>query len=248
MPDDAENAVYDDPAVFAAYQDMRQLAGRLNEVVEQPAILSLLPDIKDLRVADLGCGTGAMCRWLRTMGARSVTGIDNSARMLEAARSENGHAGIIYLNQSLETLDDLGAEHFDLIISSLALHYVGDFCGLVRNVHRALAHGGSFVFSVEHPIVTCDRREWSAGADGVRQHWPVDRYMEEGARQVRWLDLDVIRHHRTIGSYLNPLLDSGFVLKTVLEPAPDDAAIRQWPRLADQRRRPPFLVVRADKS
>ena len=50
---------------------------------------------------------------------------------------------------------------FDLVFSSLALHYVRDFAGVCRNVARMLVPGGSFVFSVEHPVFTARaEQEW----------------------------------------------------------------------------------------
>ncbi|MBO9193440.1 class I SAM-dependent methyltransferase [Rhizobium sp. 16-449-1b] len=248
MSNGGQPGLYDDPALFSAYEAMRQRAGRLNEVVEEPAVLSLLPDVAGADVADLGCGAGAMGRKLVALGAASVLGIDSSQRMLEQAK-QHGPAlkQLAFKQQSLEDLQlpELG---FDVILSSLALHYVGNFERLVDIIYRALKPKGCLIFSVEHPIVTCHTREWITGDDGVRQAWPVDRYGEEGHRDARWLELTVPREHRTVASYINGLLDAGFSITRLLEPMPDQADIDRWPRLADQRRRPPFLVVRADKT
>lgn len=69
-------------------------------------------------------------------------------------------------------------------------------------------------------------------------HWPIDRYFDEGRREVDWLGRPTVaREHRTLSGYVNALLDAG----------PDAQAIARPPRLGDQCRRPPFLVVRADK-
>ena len=38
---------------------------------------------------------------------------------------------------------------FDVALSSLALHYVADFGRMAEKVHRWLAPGGEFVFSIE---------------------------------------------------------------------------------------------------
>ena len=43
---------------------------------------------------------------------------------------------------------------FDVIISSLAFHYVKDFESLANNISKWLKQGGEFVFSVEHPVFT----------------------------------------------------------------------------------------------
>ncbi|MBB6220987.1 class I SAM-dependent methyltransferase [Rhizobium leguminosarum] len=238
--------LYDDDNLFSAYQEMRSAPGRLNEVVERPAIWSLMPNPENLVVADLGCGSGDMVRDLCAKGAKEVLGIDASERMIAEATHSSVHPAARFVARPLETLE-LPEKTYDLVVSSLALHYVEPYDRLVSDIRRALKPGARFVFSVEHPIVTCARREWETSADGERTHWPVDHYADEGSRMIRWLGLDVPRQHRTVSSYLNALIDNGFVIERVLEPMPDDDAIARWPRLADQRRRPPFLLVSARK-
>lgn len=247
MTDRETPALYDDPALFSAYDAMRQTEGRLNEIVEQPALLSLMPELKGLHIADLGCGAGGMCRTAVERGAASALGIDASDKML--ALAEHSRAGDPRIRFHRESLEDLvlAEDSLDIVVSSLALHYVARFGHLVETVHQALKPNGRFLFSVEHPVVTCDRREWTTGTDGMRLNWPVDRYGDEGHRDVQWLDLTVPREHRTVSTYVNTLLDTGFSIKRVAEPMPDEAAIRRWPRLADQKRRPPFLIVSAEK-
>lgn len=241
-------AVYDDPRFFAAYNEMRTLGGTLNAVVEMPALVALMPDLANCVAADLGCGTGTMCRWLLGQGAASVTGYDASERMLVEARAESQEAtNLDYVQADLEHLE-LAENKFNMIVSGLALHYVANFAHIARQVAAALKPGGSFIFSVEHPVITCDQRKWVVRDDGTRAHWPVDRYLDEGSRMIHWIGFDDIpRQHRTVAGYVNYLLDAGLVLRCLLEPGPSDADISKWPRLAEQRRRPPFLVIRADK-
>jgi hypothetical protein len=64
---------------------------------------------------------------------------------------------------------------------------------------------------------------------------------------VWWGFDDVPRHHRTVSSYVNARLDAGLALQRLNEPGPNTDDMTNWPRLIDQRRRPPFLVIRADK-
>ena len=107
--------------------------------------------------------------------------------------------------------------------------------------------GGSLVFSVEHPIYTAPRRPgWSESAAG-RKIWPVDRYLDEGPRTTDWLAKGVIKQHRTIGTYLNLLIRHGFTIAHVEEWGPTAAQIAARPELADERDRPPFLLVAAQR-
>ncbi len=134
-----------------------------------------------------------------------------------------------------------------LAYSSLALHYVADLAGLLATVHSTLVAGGRLVFSVEHPIFTAPTQPgWSVAADG-RKTWPVDAYLSEGPRRTNWLTTGVIKHHRTLASYVNLLLRVGFVLCHVDEWGPTDDQIAARPDLADERQRPPFLIIAARK-
>ena len=147
----------------------------------------------------------------------------------------------------LEQLDTAG-EGFDLAVSSLAFHYLPDFGALCRRVAVALEPGGAFVFSVEHPMTTARAEQaWHTDRDGRRLHWPVDNYNDEGARQTNWLGSPVVKYHRTIASYVNALLAAGLELEHLAEPVPDAAFLAANPHLANEARRPPFLLVKAIK-
>src|SRR5919108_402929 len=54
---------------------------------ERPALRAMLPDMRSLRVMDLGCGFGWFCRWAREHGAAEVLGIDVSENMLTRAKA-----------------------------------------------------------------------------------------------------------------------------------------------------------------
>jgi hypothetical protein len=101
--------------------------------------------------------------------------------------------------------------------------------------------GGHLVFSAEHPIYTAPSQPgWSTD-----KTWPLDRYLEEGPRSTDWLAKGVIKQHRTIGTYLNLLLEAGFTLTHVEEWGPTDQQIADHPEWAGERQRPPFLLVSA---
>ena len=73
--------------------------------------------------------------------------------MLETARIKNSAPAIQYRRSAMEELT-FPAGSFDVVLSSLALHYVRDFGPLVENIFRWLTPGGAFVFSSEHPVFT----------------------------------------------------------------------------------------------
>jgi SAM-dependent methyltransferase len=240
--------IYDDPDFFAGYAQLPRSEHGLSAVFEWAAFQRLLPaSLTDLRVLELGCGLGYFAREAWGRGAREVVGVDISERMLDEARRRTSDEGIIYVRSGLEEFETDGAS-FDLVVSSLALHYVADYPALVRRVATWLAPSGRFAFSVEHPIYTAHgSSDWHKSADGTALHWPVDRYRDEGERRTRWFVDGVVKYHRTVETYVNGLRDAGLRLVRLEEPEADAASLAEQPEWREERRRPPFLLLAADR-
>ena len=64
--------IYDDPEFFERYSRLDRSVEGLAGAPEWPALRALLPDLRGLRVVDLGCGFGWFCRWAREQGAARV--------------------------------------------------------------------------------------------------------------------------------------------------------------------------------
>jgi SAM-dependent methyltransferase len=236
--------IYDNEEFFEGYSRLGRSVEGLDGAPEWPALRALLPDLRGLDVVDLGCGFGWFCRWVRQNGAAHVLGIDVSERMLTRSRATTQDTAITYTRADMEHLE-LSSAAFNLVYSSLALHYIEDLNRLMSHVYRSLVPGGSLVFSVEHPIFTAPADpSWSLNAAG-RKSWPIDGYLDEGPRSTDWLAKGVIKQHRTVATYINTLLRQGFAISHVEEWGPTEAQIAARPTLADERQRPPFLLVAA---
>lgn len=238
---------YDDPNFFEQYSEMPRSKGGLEAAGEWPVLREMLPDLEGKAVLDLGCGYGWHCRYAREMGARSVLGIDISAKMLAEARKQTKDPAITYRQVAIEDVD-LSAGYFDVVLSSLALHYVKDFARVCHEVYRLLKNKGTFVLSVEHPIFTARaEQDWHYGPQGERLHWPVDHYQAEGVRETHFLGSDVTKYHRTVATYMNTLIAAGFTVKDVAEPQPTAEALERYPEMKDESRRPIFLLIGVEK-
>ncbi|MFB9950311.1 class I SAM-dependent methyltransferase [Rhizobium puerariae] len=238
--------IYDTPDFFEGYSQLGRSVHGLDGAAEWPAIRGLLPDMKGLKVVDLGCGFGWFSRFAAGEGAGSVLGFDLSEKMIARARMENAHPAIAYEISDLERME-LPKAAFDLAYSSIAFHYLEDFARLARQVHAALVPGGKFVFTIEHPIYMASASPgWQSDETG-RRFWPVDHYSEEGRRTTDWLAKGVVKYHRTIGTTLNALIDGGFAIRRVLEWRPTAEQIAANPGLAEEMDRPMILMVSAER-
>ena len=236
--------IYDHEEFFAGYSQLGRSIEGLDGAAEWLVLRAMLPEMRGLKVLDLGCGFGWFCRWARTQGAAQVRGIDVSERMLARAVLDTQDASIVYERADLESLE-LPRGAFDLVYSSLALHYIVGLDRLISEIHRSLRAGGRLVFSVEHPIYTAPATPGWSPDSANRKSWPVNSYLCEGPRSTDWLTRGVIKQHRTVASYINLLLRCGFTLHGIDEWGPTEEQIAARPELADEQERPPFLLVSA---
>nr|WP_315026839.1 class I SAM-dependent methyltransferase [uncultured Chryseobacterium sp.] len=239
---------YDNPSFFDQYEKMLRSQLGLEGAGEWHALKRMLPDLKDKKVLDLGCGFGWHCRYAIENGAESVIGIDLSEKMLNKAKEINNLEGIQYERKALE--DVVYPENtFDIILSSLTLHYVESFDTIAKNIHHWLRSGGHFIFSVEHPVFTAEgSQDWIYDKNGEKICWPVDRYFLEGKRNTTFLGENVIKYHRTLTSYLNTLLQHGFTVKEIIEPEPSADMLKEIPEMKEELRRPMMLLISTEKS
>ena len=237
---------YDNPLFFYKYSQMQRSVIGLEGAGEWNFFKLMLPDFKDRRVLDLGCGFGWHCAYAAEQGAVSVTGIDISEKMLEKAKSLTSAYNITYRCIPIEDYE-YPENSFETVMSSLAFHYIKSFDDICKKVHQCLADGGDFVFSVEHPVFTAQgSQEWVCDDEGNPLHWPVDHYFNIGERAARFLEEDVIKYHRTVTAYVNGLLSCGFEITGFCEHMPPDELF-DIPGMKDELRRPMMLIISAKK-
>lgn len=240
---------YDNQVFFEGYKNLRESGSGLNDALEQPAIRSLLPVLTGLDVLDLGCGNGQFAAYCSNAGVNRIVAVDISEKMIEYARTHHAGENIEYIQAAVEDMQ-FPDNSFDLVVSSFVMHYVVNYEGLLENVFRWLRPGGRMVYSCEHPIVTAKSTgcgSWVKDSEGRKHYWSVDNYGDEGRREQTWFIEGVIKYHRKLSTLLNGLVDHGFVIHRVLEPEATPEALEQRPSLAEERRRPPVLVVGAVK-
>lgn len=239
---------YDNINFFNQYKQMPRSIEGLKAAGEWYVFEKMLPDLNNKRVLDLGCGFGWHCRYVIEQGAKSVIGIDISERMLNEAKKNTQCESIEYIKKPIEDID-YSEGTFDLVISSLAFHYLESCEEVFNKVNTCLASGGNFIFSVEHPIFTSnERQDWYYDDEGNVLHWPIDKYFEEGIRKTSFLGEQVTKYHRTITSYINSLLKSGFEIVEICEPEPDPKLLNRSLAMKHELRRPMFLIISARKK
>lgn len=247
-------SVYDQPQFFELYQKLRQNPISLNEVVEKPTMLSLLPDLTGKTLLDLGCGVGSHLQLYLQRNAHFVVGIDLSRKMLQQAEQElwkiEAYRDKFALQQlSMEHLSELSFRAFDIITSSFAFHYVQDFPALLRNIYAKLKPNGYLIFSQEHPIVTCyqEGERWEKNAQKMQLAYRLNYYRDEGERQRNWFQQSFTTYHRTTATIINNLIGTGFQIEQMVEPMLAEQP--EWQEeFKDLQHRPVLLFIKARKN
>lgn len=238
---------YDNPAFFEAYSQMDRSKKGLEGAGEWHELKKLLPDFSGKTVLDLGCGYGWHCRYAVDQGAEKVIGIDLSENMINKAKEMTTSPKITYQLMGMEEIEGLN-EYFDIIISSLALHYVRSFDDIAKKVNQCLNPHGDFIFSAEHPTFTAQGAEdWIYDQNGQPIYWPVDRYFDESIRETTFLGETVMKYHKTLTTYLDGLLTNGFRITRVVEPMPAPEMLEASADMRNELRRPMMLLVSAQK-
>jgi 2-polyprenyl-3-methyl-5-hydroxy-6-metoxy-1,4-benzoquinol methylase len=218
---------------FAAGIDQRPW----NALYERPATLALLPDVNGQDVLDAGCGHGWYADWLARHGAR-VVAVDRSARMVELTTERLAGRGRVIRGDLSDVREILPDASFDVVLSSLVLHYVADLTSTFREWSRLLRPGGRLVFSTRHP--THDPKSW------LEPGYLVEEIIEE---RWGWLGEQMRCYRRPLSSLTEPMADAGFVIERIVEPRPSEAFRNADPKGYEQLcRLPAFIFMRARKA
>lgn len=240
---------YDQESFFSQYAEMERSKFGLKAAGEWHIFKELLPDFTNKSVLDLGCGYGWHCLYAGEHGANQVIGINISQKMLEVAREKaKDFSTISYEQKAMEDVE-FEENQFDVVISSLAFHYVEDFSSLIEKIAKWMKDGGHFIISVEHPIFTSrEIQDWIYNEKNEPKYWAVDHYHQEDLRQTNFLGENVIKYHRTVSTYINSLIENSFRLTKIEESYPSEEALEENEYAKYEFRRPMFLLVQAKKE
>ena len=236
-----DNGWYDSADAWITDQGEHGDFGR--RYVLDPVMVPRALACKPTRALDVGCGEGRFCRVLRDRGIDTV-GLDPTPALLATARARDTTG--TYVEGLAEHLpfDDAS---FDLVVSYLTLIDIPDVQAAIREMARVLAPGGTLLIANLNGFNSaCGDRDWVHDAEGRREHFPVDHYLDERAMWIEWRGIRIINHHRPLSTYMKALLDAGLVLTHFDEPEPSADASPS--RAASYRRVPWFMVMEWRKT
>lgn len=244
--------IYDDKEFFKKYDELRieKRGLNANDLIEIPAFRNIMPDVTGKKILDLGCGYGENDKYYKELGAKSILGLDISTHMIDIANKYNKLSDIDYKVMAMEDISQIN-DKFDIVISSLAFHYIKDYNKLLKDIYNLLNKDGYLIFSQEHPFKTCIKY-----TENVKKgHIIIDNkyfglfsdYNRPGMRTKEWFEKNVIKYHRTFSEIINVLVKNGFYVERIEEPVATQDALNKNPKYINQLDRPFFLIIKAKK-
>jgi SAM-dependent methyltransferase len=238
-------------------KDWHAQRGSGHELLEKPAIYNLLPDITNKRVLCLGCGFGEECARLHHLGASEIVGIDLSEANIAEAKER--YRNIDFRVMNMEKLAFPQAS-FDIVFSSLALHYLRDWGRVLGEINKVLSPQGVVVLSTHHPAAWSALREENETSKTQLLGYELEKssgqsnfygdYLNERPITTKFSGkFEATFFHKTFSGMWREFVQAGFRVIDCTEPSPIEEAKQRDPQFWEIRSRfPLFILFRLEKE
>jgi len=228
-----------------SYWEKRQDLKRslYNEFLEiRPMRKILLPLINEKKskkkILDLGCGSGQMSAWISKCDPHAkVIGVDASSKMLELAKENYSY---LQFEQTFSHKLYFADKYFDIVTSSLMIHYLKDLGPTFKAVSRVLKNHGHFVFSIHHPVGEVLKKN-KYGALVLKNYFHQDWY-----RWKMFPGMNLMSYHHTFETIVEALNKNHFSLLEIIEPRPAKILAKRYPDFyKSSSQNPSFCLLHA---
>ncbi|MGR6000496.1 class I SAM-dependent methyltransferase [Bacillus cereus] len=219
----------------STYKENLDFANPYNSYYERPAMMELIPkELEGKKILDAGCAAGWYTSQFIGRGA-NVTAIDVSPEMVKAAKENIGEEATFLCHDLQETLP-FEDNTYDVIVSSLTLHYLENWNQVFQEFRRVLKPGGELIYSIHHPFMDFTK-------------FPCKNYFEKQLLIDTWvkpnITIEVKFFRRSLQDILNETTNY-FVLEEIVEPK----AIEKMKEVDEKsyyylNTNPHFLIIKA---
>jgi len=232
-------------------QDIKDSISIFHVFLEKPALYGKLPNLKGKSVLCVGCGSGEEVEHLKSHGAEKVVGIDISSGLIEIAKKN-------YPNLEFHTMDaeklDFPKESFDVVFSSLTMHYLESWTKALEGMYEVLKPNGECIFSITHPFFSATKKhedeKVKSRTFGYREHKEshtcevTGDYLNPKKVEVCiGKDLVVTNYHRPLSIIMKEIVSSGFEVVDIVEPKALDESKKDNPIFWEVHQKIPEFMI-----
>lgn len=174
--------------------------------------LNLFGDVANLKVLEIGCGSGHSLHYMDQNNASELWGLDLSSTQIEAAKTTLQHTNspVKLFESPMENNPGVPTNYFDIVFSIYALGWSTNLDKTIANVYNYLKHDGLFIFSWEHPMFN--------RVSNMNDTLTFNKsYHEEGPYDHEaWSHPAIMQQHK-LSTYINTLINNGFKIERVVE-------------------------------
>ena len=202
------------------YDDTVENPEGYQQKVILPNIVRIVGPEKDLKILDVGCGTGVFARVFKENGAE-VTGVDVGEELIEIAKEKSSN--IEYVVASADKLSSIKNKYYDVVTVVLALQNMKNLDKVMEEVSTKLKVGGRLVLVLNHPAFRIPQlSDWYFDDVTKIQYRKVARYMSEveipivmnpGAKKSE----KTYSYHRPLQVYVKALAKNGICITRLEE-------------------------------
>ncbi len=179
--------------------------------------LKLFGDVSGKTMLEICCGSGHSIKYHADKGAKELWGLDISSSQIRNAK--NYLRKYSYFPKLIcgEMENDLKIpnEYFDCVYSIYGIGWATDLDLVFKRVHSYLKTNGVFIFSWKHPLHGCTEIE-----NGNLLF--NKSYFDESFSKSKLDNMDIILSNRKISSYINALVNAGFMIEKMIEETDDE--------------------------
>ncbi len=121
-------------------------------LLEEQHFWHIAGDVKGLKLADIGCGTGRQSLRFSAAGA-AVTAVDFSQAMLDRARAKTGAERIRFVCHDLAERLPFADAEFDQVFCCLVLDHIANPAAFFSELRRICRPHGAVIVSTMHPAM-----------------------------------------------------------------------------------------------
>lgn len=232
------------------------------DYLNTPAFFEILPDVKGLKGIDIGCGEGYNTRLLADRGA-IMDAIDIAPIFIQHAKALEKEYPL-GINYSMASATDLPFEnnYFDFATSFMCLMDLPDLEKALAEAFRVLKPDSFFQFSIEHPCFKTpylrklknekgqtyayEIGDYFSGVNGKIEEWIFGDAPEDIKSKMSAFKVPTF--HKTLSSWINSVIESGFSIEKIHEPYPDNTVLIEKPSMQGAQVVSYFLQIRCRKK